>query len=240
MFTGTTLNAAGIVIGGVAGLAMGRQIAAPTQVALRGFMGVFTVFIGLRLAWQSFNGSLFQIFKQLVIVLLAMTLGKLLGRLLGIQRTMNRLGHRAGERFALARPDDPHRFNEGFVICSVLFCAAPLAPLGAVADGLSGCWEPLAIKTVMDGLAAMGFVCVFGWGTILSVIPMVAYQASLTMIAARLQPFLHAHDLLDPVNATVGLLVFCVSLVILELKKVEIGDYLPSIFLAPLISWLWR
>ena len=48
------------------------------------------------------------------------------------------------------------------------------------------------------------------------------------------------HGLVDPINATAGLLVFCVALVVLELKKIELADYLPSLAFAPLLSWLWR
>jgi len=42
------------------------------------------------------------------------------------------------------------------------------------------------------------------------------------------------------VNAVGGLLVFCVALVVLELKKFELGDYLPSLVTAPLVTWLLR
>jgi len=46
--------------------------------------------------------------------------------------------------------------------------------------------------------------------------------------------------LLDAVNATDGLLIFCVALIILEVKKVRVADYLPSLIFAPLLMrWLW-
>ena len=51
-------------------------------------------------------------------------------------------------------------------------------------------------------------------------------------------PFLEAHGLLDSVNATGGLLVSCVGLVILGLKKIELADYLPSLVVAPVLAWL--
>ena len=37
-----------------------------------------------------------------------------------------------------------------------------------------------------------------------------------------------------------GFLVVSVALVILEIKKIELADYLPSLFFAPLITWLCR
>jgi uncharacterized membrane protein YqgA involved in biofilm formation len=35
-------------------------------------------------------------------------------------------------------------------------------------------------------------------------------------------------------------MVFCVALIILELKKVELADYLPSLAFAPLLAWMFR
>jgi uncharacterized membrane protein YqgA involved in biofilm formation len=46
--------------------------------------------------------------------------------------------------------------------------------------------------------------------------------------------------LLNALNATGGLLVFCIALIILELKKIELADYLPSLAWAPFIAWLWK
>ena len=151
----------------------------------------------------------------------------------------NRLGRGARERIAAAKPGDPRRLSEGFKTCAALFCAAPLAILGSVQDGLSGYYYPLAVKAVMDGLATMGFVWLFGWGVMLAALPVLAFQGTITLACAQfLQPLLEAHGLVDPVNAAGGLLVFSVALVILELKRIELADYLPSLVFAPLLTWL--
>ncbi len=238
--TGTLLNALGILVGGMIGLTLTRQFTQATQIALRGLMGVFTVIIGLMITVNSFHGTPAQVFTQLGILILALTLGRIAGRLMHIQRGLNKLGQHASKRFAAAKRDDPNRLNEGFIICALLFCAGPLGPIGAVEDGLMGYWEPLAIKAVMDGLAAMGFVAVYGWGVVLSAIPVLAYQGTVTLLVHRFVPLLTEHGLLDSVNAAAGMLVFCVSLIILELKKLQLGDYLPSMVMAPLLTWFLR
>jgi uncharacterized protein len=240
MMTGSILNAIGILVGGLLGLMMGRQFSASTQLAWRGLMGVITVVIGLHLVYSGLNGNPYQIFKQVVVLVMALTLGRFVGRLLGIQHTLNRFGQNASQRFAAARPGDPNRVSDGFTICALLFCAGPLGPIGAVQDGLLGAWQPLAIKMVMDGLAAMGFVCVFGWGVVLSALPVLVYQGTITLAVHALEPFLRAHNLLDSTSAIGGMLIFCVALIVLELKKLELADYLPSLVMAPLITWLWQ
>jgi uncharacterized membrane protein YqgA involved in biofilm formation len=50
---------------------------------------------------------------------------------------------------------------------------------------------------------------------------------------------LEPHRLVDPVNATAGLLIFCVALIIFEVRKIEVTDYLPSLVFAPLLTWWW-
>ena len=238
---GTALNVAGILIGGVAGLARRKPLSPAHESFFKVALGAFTVFYGLRLTWMSLNGSFLQILKQLLIAVLALMLGKMAGRLLRLQKMSNRLGRDARERIAAAKPADPRRLSEGFKTCAALFCAAPLAILGPVQDGLSGYYYPLAVKAVIDGLATMGFVSLFGWGVMLAALPVLAFQGTITLVCAQfLKPLLETHSLVDPVNATGGLLVFCVALVILELKRIELADYLPSLAFAPLLAWVLR
>jgi len=235
---GTILNAAGIVAGGALGLARRKPLSASMESRFRIGLGVFTVFYGLSLTWKSLHGTFGQLIKQVLIILAALILGRITGRLMRLQAMSNQLGRTARERIAAAKPDDPHRAGLGFRTCSVLFCAAPLGILGAVQDGLSEYWYPLAVKAVMDGLATMGFISIFGWGAMLAAVPVLAVQGSITLVCSGIVgPFLVAHGLTDSVNATGGMLVFCVALIILDLKTLQLSDYLPSLAFAPLLTW---
>jgi uncharacterized membrane protein YqgA involved in biofilm formation len=122
----------------------------------------------------------------------------------------------------------------------LLSCANPLAIFASAQEGLIGFAPMFVVKAVMDGLAAMAFVSVFGWGVMLSAIPVVAYQGTIFLLLRAGEPFLKSHGLVDSILATNGLLIFCVALIILNLKKVELADYLPSLAIAPLITWLWK
>ncbi len=238
---GTALNVIGVTVGGVVGLTRRQGLTPVNESFFKVVLGVFTVWFGLQLTWRSLNGSIGEILRQLSIMVLSLILGRLTGRLIGLQKFSNRLGHFAKERVAHAHPDDPQRIGNGFSTAGVLFCAAPLGMLGAVQDGLSDYFYPLAVKGVMDGLAAMGFVMIFGPGVLLSVLPLLAFQGTITLLVVRfLRPWLEVHNLVDPINAVGGLLVFSVALVILQLKKVELADYLPGLAIAPVIAWFWH
>src|SRR5262245_23574775 len=140
---GTILNVAGILIGGIIGLTRSKPLSPAVQSFFKVTLGALAVFYGLRLTWISLSGSFLHVLKQLFIAILAMMLGKLAGRLLRLQKLSNHLGEVARERISAARPGEPRRFSEGFKTCAALFCAAPLAILGAVHDGLSGYFYPL-------------------------------------------------------------------------------------------------
>ena len=240
MMIGTILNAAGILLGGLVGLITARQIAPVHQSILKAILGILIVYLGLSMTWDALNGSFLHRMKGLVIVILAMMIGKLAGRAMRLQKMLNRLGQLAKEKFSSAKPGDANRLSEGFITCTLLFCVGPMAFLGAVQDGLTGNYRTLALKSVIDGLSTLAFSKVFGWGVMLSVIPVVAYQGTITLLAKAATPLLANQSLLDSINATGGFLVFCIALIILELKKVELADYLPSLVAAPAITWLWR
>jgi uncharacterized membrane protein YqgA involved in biofilm formation len=246
---GPILNVAGILAGGVAGLARRKPLSPASESYFRVLLAAFTVFYGLRLTCLSLGGSVAHVSRQVLIVLLALVLGRATGKLLRLQTMSNSLGQGARARIEAAGTGKPVPPGEGFITCSALFCAAPLGLLGAMQDGMgpglpggglaSGYFYPLAVKAVMDGLGTMGFVSVFGWGAMLSALPVLALEGTIALGSARfLKPFLEGHGLVETVNAVGGLLVFSVALVILGLKKIPLADYLPSLVFAPLITWV--
>lgn len=239
---GTILNVAAIVIGGMAGLIIKKQPSAGTQSYLKVVLGAFAVYFGLRLTWLSVNGSFGHVLKQIGIVILSLSLGSLTGKLLRLQKASNRIGQLTREKMGKATQENPERFSDGFIVCSLLFCAAPLGILGAIHNGLlPDYFYPLAIKAIMDGLATMSFAAMFGWGVILSAVPVLVFQGTITLVSLHsLAPFLQAHGLIDSVNATGGLLIFCVAMLIFEIRKVPVTDYLPSLVFAPLLTWLFH
>jgi uncharacterized membrane protein YqgA involved in biofilm formation len=238
---GASLNAAGIIVGGLIRLIWRKPISPQTQAFFKLLLGLATVFLGLRLFFTNIGGSGFEVLKQLIIAALAILIGKPLGRLMHLQKGSNYLGQYARRLIEQAKPDDPLRTSKGLNVCAILFCAAPLGILGAVHDGLAGYYHLLLIKGVMDGLAMTGFVVMFGWGAMLSALPVFVFQMAITLAChLHLLPFLEQHDLASSVNAVGGLIVCTVSLVIFEFKKVELADFLPCLAVAPILTWLWK
>jgi uncharacterized membrane protein YqgA involved in biofilm formation len=237
---GTIINTAAIVVGGLAGCLAARQLSPRVQLRLKTLLGALVIYVGLSTTWRAINGSFGQVLKQIAVVLLALVLGNVVGKRLRLQGGLNRLGEFAKTRLAGSTDGSATRWGEGVVTCTLLFCVGPMAILGALQDGLTGDFRTLAIKGIMDGLAAMAFVTTFGWSVMLAALPVLAYQGTITLLAQWAAPFLEDRAVLDAINATGGLLVVCISLVIFEVKKVPLADYLPSLGIAPLLAWWWR
>ena len=238
---GAFLNAIGILLGGLFGLARRKPISARTQLFFRNALGAFTVFFGLRLVWLSVNGTFWLCIRQIFIALLALILGNLIGKLLALQKISNHFGRFAGNLIVFQQSNSPRKMADGFNACAILLCAAPLGLLGAVTDGLSGYFYLLAVKAVMDGLAMTSFVKIFRWPAALSAIPVFVFLGAITFaIQFYAKPLLDSYNLIYPVNAAAGFIACAVALVIFEVRKVELANYLPALALAPLLTWLFN
>lgn len=238
---GTILNVTGIILGGLAGRFLKKQPSPATQNYLKVLLGSATLFFGLRLVWLGLNGPFTQVAKQFATALLALILGRLIGKLFGLQKFSNRLGRNARDTIARAANGNQPAWSDGFNTCTALFCAAPLAVFGAVADGLGGHWQPLVIKAVMDGMATLGFVLMFGGSVVFAALPVLVYQGTITLLCLKhLRPWLEQRNLVESVIVTDGWLIVFVALVIFEIRKIELTDYLPALAIAPLLTWCWR
>src|SRR6185436_11520749 len=92
---GTIINGAAIVVGGVTGLTVGKQLSRETQNYIKMVLGVLVVWVGMTTIWKSINGSFGQVMGQIGIMMLAVVLGNVVGKMLRLQKGINRLGQMA-------------------------------------------------------------------------------------------------------------------------------------------------
>lgn len=193
------------------------------------------------MTWRGIGGPLSDVLIQCLILLLSLTVGSLLGRLLRLQHYSNRLGRFAQNQLQLASQNPEKSWNAGFLAGTVLFCSSPLGLMGAFFDGLSGNYAILLVKAVMDGLAVFSLAKATRWGIVVSCLPVLAVLGSLTLLGQQLEQVAHDQTaVLASVEAVGGMLVFCASLIILELKRVPLTNYLPCLLVAAVLAWWWR
>ncbi|GAA2224750.1 DUF554 domain-containing protein [Promicromonospora sukumoe] len=138
------------------------------------------------------------------------------------------------------RGQDPaarERFIEGWLTASLLFCVGPLAILGSLSDGLGRGIDQLLLKSVLDGFAALAFASSFGVGVLLSAVSVAVVQGLVTLAGVLLGSVLpDAH--IAALTATGGLMLVGIALRLLHLKQIPVGDLLPALLVAPLLTQL--
>lgn len=237
---GALLNALGILIGALFGLVVRKPAAARTQAFFKTALGAFTIVYGVRLIYENLHGGVAASFKQLLVAFLAVVLGYWLGRLGRLQKLSNTIGHHAATLLSAAQKNPPGTAGAGLVAATTLFCAAPLGLLGVVADGLQGYFYLLLLKGIMDGLAMQSFVKLFRWPVALSALPVFIFFKGLTwLVQMDVKPWLDTHNLTCYPALAAGLVTCIVPVVIFEVRRVELANYLPALVVAPLLGyWL--
>ncbi|MEE2715003.1 MAG: DUF554 domain-containing protein [Verrucomicrobiota bacterium] len=242
---GTFFNVFCILAGGTIGLILSRQLPDETQRRIRKYLAGLTVLAGgymiangLCGGWKEVNG-IWNFLLLGLITLLAVSFGNLFGTWLKLQERLDKLGKEAKQRLTKSDEDDGNKFSDGFVTCTVLFTVGPMSILGCVEDGLGNIPTILIVKSIMDGIATMCFAPRFGIGVMLSAVPLLAYQGTVTLLASHLEFMKNEPMLLANFNLVGGLLVLTIVLVILEIEKVPLANYLPALVVGPALTWWW-
>jgi uncharacterized protein len=239
--TGTLLNVAAIVVGSAVGVALGDRLPQRTREVVTDGLGLVVLLI----AALSAAAVLEPAFRDAVgpggpvlIVLGAVLLGGILGSLLRLEDRMESLGGWLRRR--LVRDADAthaHRFVEGFVSASLVFCVGPLAVLGSLSDGLGTGIEQLALKAALDGFASIAFAAALGWGVAASALAVLVYQGFWTLLGVVLGDLL-PEAAVAAITATGGLLLVGVALRLLRVRDVPVADLLPALVIAPILTTL--
>jgi uncharacterized membrane protein YqgA involved in biofilm formation len=165
-----------------------------------------------------------------------MLVGGLLGTALNIEDRLDRIGITLRKLF---KASETSPFVDGFVTASLLFVIGPLAILGSVSDGMSQGIDQLLLKSSLDFFAALAFASSLGWGVMASLIPVGIYQLTWTIIGLVLGNVLEQYQI-DAMTITGGLLLVGISLRLLNMKKMPVGNMLPAMFLAPICAFIFH
>ena len=227
--TGTFLNIATVLIGGMIGLIFGARIPDKLKETVIAGMGLFTAAMGIQMFLKTENP---------LIVLGSLLIGTLLGEWMRIEDGLQNLGKYLEQRFSKEGDDGSNKFVRGFLTASLLFCVGPMTILGSIQDGLTGDYNLLAVKSVLDGFAALAFTSTLGVGVLFSTIIILVYQGGISLLAAQLNAIV-TPSMMNELTATGGVILLGLALSsLLEIKKIRVGNMLPGLLVAPVIVWV--
>lgn len=219
--TGTFLNVAAVLVGGGVGAIAGARLPEPMRETAMHALGIVVLLVGVANFLEHDNP---------LVPLVSIVIGLVAGEALGIDRALRRFGDYLQAR--LSHGGSP--VSRAFVTSSLLFCVGPLAVLGSIEDGLTGDYGLLALKSALDGVAALSFAAVLGWGVLLSAGSVLFVQGSITLGAGLLEGVI-TDAMISGTTATGGVLIFGLGLGLLELREVRVANMLPALVVAPLL-----
>jgi hypothetical protein len=234
--TGTIINVVTVLLGGTLGTLLGARLPEKMRETIMHALGLLTIVIGVQLSLETGN---------VLIVLGSLLLGGLVGELLRIESGIDQVGRWLQERTggeSESPAENPSatleggatRFSHAFLTASLVFCVGPMTILGSIQDGLTGDYTLLAVKSTMDGFAALAFASTLGPGVIFSALTVLVYQGALTLGAGWADAVL-TDPMVAEMTATGGVLMLALGLGLLQIKKIRAGNLLPALAFAPAI-----
>jgi uncharacterized membrane protein YqgA involved in biofilm formation len=219
---GTLVNTATVVLGSLIGMAVGSRLPEKVKQNVMNGLGLCTLLIGFKMAFKG---------EQILLAIGSLVLGGIIGELLDIEGWLERLGEKIKKRIK----SESGNFVIGFVTASLVFCVGPMTVVGSIEDGIRGDASILYAKSVLDAFASIAFASGLGVGVLFSAVTVLVYQGLLTLLGQKLSFLLNGH-VLNELTATGGLMIVGIGLLLLDIKKVRVGNFLPALVIVVILA----
>ncbi len=222
---GTFINVVTVLVGGTLGCLLGAKLPEKLRQTVVAGLGLFTLAYGI---------SMFIKTQNAIIVILSLLIGILLGEWWQIEQGLHNFGGWLERKFVNSGDENSQKkFVRGFLTASLVFCVGPMAILGSVQDGLTGDYQLLLVKSILDGFAALAFAASMGLGVLFSALVVLLYQGAITLLAAQAQAFFTT-GMITEMSATGGVILLAIAIgSLLEIKPIRSANFLPALVLAP-------
>lgn len=228
---GTLINSATIIIGSLMGILIGTRLSSRLRDTVVYGLGLFTLGYGLMTFLETSNP---------LVPLGGLLIGALLGEWWQLEEQLERIGWFLRKSIPQSDHDEglQSKFVEGFVTASLVFLIGPMAILGSIQDGLTGNFELLTIKAILDGFASIAFASSLGIGVVFSALTIFIYQGSISLLAGLFSQHFSPAMMVE-MTAVGGLILMAIALSsLLSVKKIRTASFLPGLLITPLIMLL--
>lgn len=220
---GTIVNCLSVIGGSILGIVLKNGIKEQYQNTIMDSIGLAVIIIGIMGGIKSQN---------VVLVVVSLAIGSLIGEKLDIEDRLDKLGSSMESSFGKGDSN----FSQAFVSATLVYCIGAMGIVGALESGLAGNHQTLFAKASLDGITAIIFASTMGIGTAFAAIPIFIYQGSITLLATYIKDIL-TPEVITEISAVGGILIIAIGINLLNIKKIKVGNMLPSIFI-PLIYYI--
>ncbi len=226
LLVGTIINAISIIIGGLAGLLIKKGIPDEISTKLQNIIGLLIIIIGFQYGMKADN---------IAIIAISLALGLIVGEILQIDERLKIGGLKLEKRFS----NGDGQFMKGFITASLLYCVGAMAIIGALEDGLTGNYEILLVKSILDGMISIIFAAGMGIGVIFSALPILLYQGSISLGASMIKPLLN-DAVINNISAIGGVMIAALGFNLMGVTQIKVANLLPGIVFIPIVMLLFR
>lgn len=212
-----------ILIGGLFGLLLKQGIPEKVKTVVIQAIGLSTIAIGIISAIET---------QEILLLVLSLVIGGVIGTLLMIDSNLEKLGKSIESKFS----SESGGFAKGFVLATLLYCVGSMTIVGSINAGINQDYDILFVKSILDGITSLIFTATLGYGVIFSIFPVLVIQGGIVLLAQSLKEYL-TEEMTTELSAVGGVLILAIGLNLLEIKKIPLGDFLPSLFI-PIVYFL--
>lgn len=224
---GTIVNCIAIIAGCLIGLLVKGKLSERIGNTIMSGLALCILYIGVSGALKG---------EDTLIMIISMAIGALIGEIIDVDKWLNKLGLFLECKFK-SKDEKKVSISEGFVSASLLFCVGAMAIVGSLESGLSGNYDTLFAKSLLDGITSIIFTSSLGIGVIFSAATVFIYQGSITLAAGVLSGIL-SQAVIANMTGVGSLLIIGLGLNMLGVSKIKIANLLPAVFI-PIIFGLF-
>ncbi len=233
---GTIVNAVSVIIGGIIGMLLKKNIKSEIMENVMKAEGVAVLIIGMNGVLTNMlsvgeDGKIID--NGGLVLLISLALGALIGELLKIDDRLNGLGIRMEKR---VKSDG---FSKGMVSAFIIFCVGSMSIIGAINDGLSGDGSVLLIKSTLDLITAMVLASAMGIGVVFACVPLFIYQGMISLFASYIKPVIEASPEMMTQFSMVGYaIIMCIGINFIAGQKIKTANLLPAMLIPVMYNLL--
>lgn len=221
---GTIVNVLTIIVGSFLGYFMRNGIKEEYKTTIMDGLGLTVLIIGI-------SGSIKT--ENILLVIASIVIGSIMGEMIGIEKRLDNMALGLEKRFGKGDSN----FSKGFITATLVFCVGAMAIVGSLEAGLTGNYQTLFAKSILDGVAALIFASTMGIGVVFSVIPLFIYQGGITLLSTVLKD-VFTPLVINEMSAVGGVLILAIGINLLGIKKIKIGNMLPALLVPIVFSFI--
>ena len=240
MITGSIINALAIVAGSAIGLLLkwlasrfSSILPAGSESLGKRLQDIIMQGVALCVLYIGISGSLKG--SNTLVAILSMVLGAIIGETLDLDRRMKQLGDWVQSKTQKFSGNSGSSVSEGFVTASLLFCVGAMAIVGSLENGLTGNYDTLKAKSLLDGISSVVFASSLGIGVAFSGVAVLIYQGLISLSASFIAPYLGGDAVIAEMTFVGSLLIAALSLNMLGITKIKVMNLVPACLLPILL-----